>query len=104
MRRLRVIRALWGSTHPGPTLVVTALSLALGLAAGLEPWRLVLLVVSVFSGQVSIGLSNDAIDAARDQAVGRPDKPVAAGVSSEERRGGQGGVGTGRARRLAVTL
>lgn len=77
---MRRIRALWGSTHPGPTLVVTALSLALGLAAGLEPWRLVLLVVSVFSGQVSIGLSNDAIDAARDQAVGRTDKPVAAGV------------------------
>ncbi|KAA9154555.1 1,4-dihydroxy-2-naphthoate prenyltransferase [Microbacterium lushaniae] len=79
---MRVIRALWGSTHPGPTLVVTALSLALGLTAGLEPWRLVLLVVAVFSGQVSVGLSNDAIDAARDEAVGRRDKPIAAGVVS----------------------
>lgn len=81
---MRRMRALWGSTHPGPTVVVTTLSLALGLAAHLEPWRLVLLVVSVFAGQVSIGLSNDAIDAARDVAVGRTDKPVAAGVVSAE--------------------
>ncbi|QEW04604.1 UbiA family prenyltransferase [Microbacterium lushaniae] len=89
---MRVIRALWGSTHPGPTLVVTALSLALGLTAGLEPWRLVLLVVAVFSGQVSVGLSNDAIDAARDEAVGRRDKPIAAGVVSA---GGALGVAVG---------
>lgn len=77
-----VLRALWGSTHPGPTLVVTALSVALGFAAHLETWRLGLLVVAVFAGQVSIGLSNDAIDAARDAAVGRTDKPIAAGVVS----------------------
>ncbi|MGP3533721.1 UbiA family prenyltransferase [Microbacterium sp. RD1] len=81
-RRRRVVGALWGSTHPGPTVVVTTLSLALGLAAHLEAWRVVLLVVSVFAGQVSIGLSNDAIDAGRDIAVGRTDKPVAAGVVS----------------------
>ncbi|MGC0369970.1 UbiA family prenyltransferase [Microbacterium sp. SLBN-111] len=75
-----LVRALWGATHPGPTLVVTTLSLALGVAAGLEPWRLVLLVVAVFAGQVSVGLSNDAIDAARDLAVGRTDKPIATGA------------------------
>ncbi|KZE43105.1 1,4-dihydroxy-2-naphthoate prenyltransferase [Microbacterium sp. T32] len=79
------MRALWGATHPGPTLVVTTLSLALGVAAGLEPWRLVLLVVAVFAGQVSVGLSNDAIDAARDLAVGRKDKPIATGALTPER-------------------
>lgn len=84
MRRMSTVRALWGSTHPGPTVVVTTLSLALGLAAHLEPWRLALLVVSVFAGQVSIGLSNDAIDAARDAAVGRTDKPIAAGIVSAQ--------------------
>lgn len=78
-----MIRALWGSTHPGPTLVVTGLALALGLAVGLEPWRLVLLVLAVLAGQVSIGLSNDAIDAPRDRAVGRTDKPIARGDVSE---------------------
>lgn len=78
------LRALWGSTHPGPVLVVTALSLALGLTTGLEAWRLALLVASVFCGQLSVGLSNDAIDAGRDIAVGRRDKPVATGVLSAE--------------------
>lgn len=77
------IRALWGSTHPGPTLVVSALALALGIAVGLEPWRLILLTVAVFCGQLSIGLSNDAIDAPRDRAVGRADKPIARGDVSE---------------------
>lgn len=74
------IRSTWGATHPGPTLVVTALSLALGMAAGLDPVRLGGLTAAVFAGQVSVGLSNDALDAARDAAVGRPDKPVAAGA------------------------
>lgn len=78
-----MIRALWGSTHPGPTLVVTALSLVLGLATGLEAWRLALLVLSVFAGQVSIGISNDVIDAGRDRAVGRGDKPIARGDVGE---------------------
>ncbi|MDZ5144675.1 UbiA family prenyltransferase [Microbacterium testaceum] len=80
-----LVRALWGATHPGPTLVVTVLALALGTAAGVEPWRLVLLVVAVFAGQVSVGLSNDAIDGARDAAVGRTDKPIAGGAITPER-------------------
>jgi 4-hydroxybenzoate polyprenyltransferase len=80
---MRTIRGLWGSTHPGPTLVVTALALALGIAVGLDPWRLVLLASAVFAGQLSIGLSNDAIDAPRDREVGRTDKPVARGDVTE---------------------
>ncbi|GAA2978048.1 hypothetical protein GCM10010460_11650 [Microbacterium terrae] len=74
-----MVRALWGSTHPGPTVVVTVLTLALGAAVGLEPWRIVVLTASVFAGQVSVGISNDVIDAARDRAVGRTDKPIARG-------------------------
>lgn len=76
---MRSVRALWGATHPGPTLVVTTLALALGIAAGLDPARWALLAVAVFWGQVSVGLSNDAIDSARDRAVGRTDKPLARG-------------------------
>lgn len=79
MRELRVVRALWGSSHPGPTLVVTVLSVALGIAAGLEPWRLVVLGIAVAAGQLSVGISNDAIDVTRDRAVGRTDKPLARG-------------------------
>ena len=79
---MKTARALWGSTHPGPALVVTALSLALGIATGLDPARIALLVASVLCNQISVGLSNDAIDAGRDRAVGRTDKPIAAGVVS----------------------
>ncbi len=73
------LRALWGASHPGPTLVVTALAVALGIAAGLDPWRVVVLAFAVIAGQLSVGISNDAIDAARDRAVGRTDKPIARG-------------------------
>ena len=76
---VRTVRALWGSSHPGPTLVVTVLALALGIATGLEAWRIALLTVAVFAGQLSVGISNDALDAARDREVGRTDKPLARG-------------------------
>lgn len=72
-------RALWGASHPGPSVVVTVLAVALGLAAGLPPWRLALLATAVLAGQLSVGISNDAIDARRDRAVGRADKPIARG-------------------------
>ena len=71
--------ALALSTHPGPTLAVTAVTAILSLGAGLDPARLALVTLAVFVGQVSVGLSNDWIDAARDAAVGRGDKPVARG-------------------------
>ena len=76
---MRTVRALWGSSHPGPTLVVTALAFGLGIATGLESWRLALLTFSVFAGQLSVGISNDALDASRDREVGRTDKPIARG-------------------------
>jgi len=63
--------------------VVTALALALGVAVGLEPWRLAVLTAAVLCGQLSVGLSNDAFDAARDREVGRADKPVARGEVSD---------------------
>jgi len=69
--------ALAGSTHPGPTVVVTIVAFALGLALNLDAGRLGILTLSVFLGQLSIGLSNDAIDAGRDAQTGRTDKPLA---------------------------
>lgn len=80
--RTRVMLGLWASSHPGPTLVVTVLAAALSLAAGLSVWRIVLLTAAVFAGQLSVGLSNDAVDAGRDRAVGRSDKPLARGEIS----------------------
>ncbi len=78
MRNKAVALAL--SSHPGPTLAVSAITLLLGADAGLGPGRLMLLGSAVLLGQVSVGLSNDWLDADRDRAAGRGDKPVAAGL------------------------
>lgn len=74
--------ALARSTHPGPTIAVTVIAVVLGIGVGLEPLSLVLLAVMIFTNQLSVGLSNDWIDADRDRAVGRSDKPVARGLIS----------------------
>jgi 4-hydroxybenzoate polyprenyltransferase len=73
------VRGLARACHPGPTLVVTAISVLLALGVGLGASELVLVGVTVFIGQLSIGWSNDWLDATRDSAAGRTDKPVATG-------------------------
>lgn len=73
------LRALVVASHPGPILVITALVTALtahAAARGLGP---VLAAPAILAGQLSVGWSNDACDAARDLAAGRTDKPVARG-------------------------
>jgi 4-hydroxybenzoate polyprenyltransferase len=75
--------ALARASHPAPTLAVTVFSALLAASAGTPLRTGVLLVAAVFAGQLSIGWSNDRIDAARDRAVGRSDKPVAAGAVGE---------------------
>jgi len=76
---LRHAGALVRSTHPGPSLAVTVVTVLLGIAVGLEPWRVAVLGLAMLFDQLSVGLSNDWIDADRDRAVGRADKPVARG-------------------------
>ncbi|MDP9028675.1 MAG: UbiA family prenyltransferase [Actinomycetota bacterium] len=71
--------AIVRSTHPGPTLAVTVVAGLLGVAVGLEPWRVAVLTGAMLLDQASVGLSNDWIDADRDRAVGRTDKPIVAG-------------------------
>ena len=72
-------RALVIAGHLGPCLVITAFVTALtahAAPAGMGP---VLAAPSILAGQLSVGWSNDACDAARDVAAGRTDKPVARG-------------------------
>lgn len=76
---MSVIAALWRSTHPGPSVVVTLVAVTLGIATGLEPWRIAVLGLAILFGQLSVGISNDAIDAPRDTRTGRTDKPIARG-------------------------
>lgn len=72
-------RALVVASHPGPSLAITAmvtLLAAQAAPAGLGP---ALVAPAILAGQLSVGWSNDACDAARDVAAGRTDKPVARG-------------------------
>jgi 4-hydroxybenzoate polyprenyltransferase len=59
---------------------VTTVATLLAVAAGVGAARTALLCAAVLAGQASIGWSNDWLDAGRDRAVGRVDKPVVQGA------------------------
>jgi len=67
------------ASHPGPTVAVTAVATALSASAGLGA-RSLAVAAAFLSGQLSVGWSNDWVDAARDRAVDRRDKPVVQGA------------------------
>src|SRR3954465_15398727 len=77
------VGALVGAAHAGPTLAVTVVAGVLAASADLPPWRAVLVVAAVLTGQLSVGWSNDLVDAARDRSVHRTDKPLATGAIGE---------------------
>lgn len=68
--------------HPLPCVAVTAFATAYAAAIGAGRDRLVIIVLAVLTGQLVVGWSNDAIDAPRDLAAQRPDKPVSTGLIS----------------------
>lgn len=89
MRILRTASAAVRLVHPAPTLVVTALSGALGAilltqAGGAVDGRWLLTVAAVLGSQVFTGAVNDLVDRVRDQATGRVEKPLAGGDLSVE--------------------
>lgn len=75
--------ALVRACHPGPALAVTVLAAAYAASAGLGQGRVALVTTTVLAGQLSIGWSNDLLDAPRDRTVGRSDKPLATGELPE---------------------
>lgn len=80
----RLVGPLLGAAHPGPSLVVTAVAVTLAWGVGRGGPGTVAVGAAVLSGQLAIGWANDAVDAERDAAVGRRDKPVAAGAVRPE--------------------
>ena len=60
-------------------MAVTAVSGLLAVAGDLPVGTVLLVIAAVFTGQLTIGWANDLLDLERDRAVGRTDKPVAAG-------------------------
>lgn len=76
------VRALIIASHPGPSLAITAMATVLAAQAAPHGAGPVLVAPAMLAGQLSVGWSNDALDAPRDAAAGRADKPVAAGAIS----------------------
>jgi 4-hydroxybenzoate polyprenyltransferase len=74
----RVI-ALIAAGHPGPSLAITVMAVLLTAETVPHGAGPVLAGPAMLAGQLSVGWSNDALDAARDAAAGRADKPVARG-------------------------
>lgn len=74
--------ALACACHPLPALLVTALAGALAAGAGHGPVRCASVTAAVLTGQLSVGWSNDAVDARRDRGACRTGKPVAAAAVS----------------------
>src|SRR5207253_1634632 len=64
----------------------------LSIAAGRHAWGVVAAAGAILGTQLAIGWVNDALDAPRDAAVGRTDKPVAAGLVSRRLVAVLGGV------------
>lgn len=75
-------RALVIAGHPGPSLAITALATLLAAQAAPHGIGPALTGPAMLAGQLSIGWSNDALDARRDAAAGRTDKPIAIGAIS----------------------
>ena len=76
------LRALLLASHPAPCAAVTLLTALLAAGVGHTFLRGLLVTAAVGTGQLTIGWSNDLIDAARDRETGRQDKPVAKGLVS----------------------
>ena len=72
------VAALVQASHPEPTAAVTAIATALAVSSGLG-LRAGWVAAAFLTGQLSVGWSNDWIDAARDRRSARADKPVARG-------------------------
>lgn len=79
----RSLRGALLACHPGPTAIVTLVSYLLAMRLWSESSALGI-ALSVFLGQLVIGWSNDLIDLASDRASKRSDKPLVAGLISEE--------------------
>jgi 4-hydroxybenzoate polyprenyltransferase len=72
-------RALIAAGHPGPSLAITLMAAVLTAEAAPHGTGPLLAAPAMLAGQLSVGWSNDALDATRDSAAGRTDKPIARG-------------------------
>lgn len=74
------LTGLLAAAHLGPALAVSVMATGYAAALDLTAARVALVGATVLAGQLTIGWSNDLVDADRDRAVGRTDKPIATGA------------------------
>lgn len=74
--------ALVRASHPEPGAAVTVAAALLAAAVGHGARGVAIVAAAVAASQLGTGWHNDWLDAARDAAVGRADKPVASGEVS----------------------
>jgi 4-hydroxybenzoate polyprenyltransferase len=82
---IRSVVALAGAAHPQPTLAVTAGAAALAVATGRDWPGIAAVALTVLASQLAVGWHNDWLDAGRDRAARRSDKPIARGQVSAHR-------------------
>jgi 4-hydroxybenzoate polyprenyltransferase len=70
------VAALLRCGHPAPAAAVTVLSGLLAVMVGNDLGGVVFVAAVVGLSQLAVAWANDAIDAGRDRAVGRTDKPL----------------------------
>ncbi len=63
-------------------MAVTLVGTLLALAVGLRGTDVLSVTFTVLASQLTVGWTNDALDASRDSVVGRTDKPIPAGAVS----------------------
>jgi 4-hydroxybenzoate polyprenyltransferase len=73
------VAGLVAAAHPGPAVAVATVAALLAVDAGLAPATAVVVTLAVLTGHLTLGWANDLLDARRDRAVGRADKPLATG-------------------------
>ncbi|NJC73870.1 UbiA family prenyltransferase [Planosporangium thailandense] len=79
---MRTALGLLRACHPEPTAAVTVVATLLALATGRGPGGALAVAATVLASQLAVGWCNDAVDAGRDAAVGRRDKPIVSGAVS----------------------
>jgi heme o synthase len=68
--------------HPEPTIAVSVVAAVLAIAVGRSAGGVILVFFTLLSSQLTIGWTNDWLDANRDAEVGRTDKPIPSGAIS----------------------
>jgi heme o synthase len=81
MHRTAIV-GLIRACHPEPTAAVTIGAATLAVAVGRSAAGVAEVAATILATQLTVGWSNDWLDAGRDSTVGRTDKPIATGAIS----------------------